>query len=172
MTSICICFRQSESHSVMSNPLRPHGLYSPWNFPGQNTGMGSLSLLQGIFPTQGLNPGLPCCRWILHQLSHWGSPVSNKHTWNPDLTSDDYFLLYVFISLFLPSLKFTLLNSTILHVKISRGKENTDLWCSFLKTTCPDLSLQIFQVLNLFCFQMIIFWWILSWILLKIGEIL
>ena len=36
--------------------LQPHGLYSPWNSPGQNTGVGSLSLLQGIFPTQGLNP--------------------------------------------------------------------------------------------------------------------
>ena len=50
--------------------LRPHGLYSPWNSPGQNTGLGSLSLLQGIFPTQGLNPGLPHCRWILCQLSN------------------------------------------------------------------------------------------------------
>ena len=37
----------------------PHGLYSPWNSPGQNTGVGGLSLLQGIFPTQGSNPGLP-----------------------------------------------------------------------------------------------------------------
>ena len=47
-----------------------HGLYSPWNSPGQNTGVGSLFLLQGSFPTQGLNPGLPHCRWILYQLSH------------------------------------------------------------------------------------------------------
>ena len=43
----------SESHSVVSNSLWPHGLYSPWNSPGQNTGVGSHSLLQGIFPTQG-----------------------------------------------------------------------------------------------------------------------
>ena len=57
----------------MSSSLRPHGIYSPWNFPGQNTGVGSLSLLQGIFPTQGLNPGLPHCRQILYQLSHKGS---------------------------------------------------------------------------------------------------
>ena len=48
----------SESFSVMFDSLRPHGLYSPWNSPGQNTGMGSLSLLQEIFPTQGSNPGL------------------------------------------------------------------------------------------------------------------
>ena len=44
--------------------------------PGKNTGVGSRSLLQGIFPTQGLNPGLPYCRWILYQLSHQGSPLS------------------------------------------------------------------------------------------------
>ena len=49
-------------------------IYSSWNSPGQNTGVGSLSLLQGIFPTQGLNPGLPHCRQILYQLSHKGSP--------------------------------------------------------------------------------------------------
>ena len=51
-----------------------HGLYSSWNSPGQNTGVGSLSFLQGIFPTQGLNPGLTHCRQILYQLSHKGSP--------------------------------------------------------------------------------------------------
>ena len=54
--------------------LRPHGLCSPWNSPGQNTGVGSLSLLQGIFPTKGLNPGLPHFGWILYQLSHQASP--------------------------------------------------------------------------------------------------
>ena len=46
----------------------------PWNSPGQNTGVGSLFLLQGIFPTQGLKPGLPHCRWTLYQLSNKGSP--------------------------------------------------------------------------------------------------
>ena len=61
-------------HSVVSNSFWPHGLYNPWNSPGQNTGVGSFSLLQGIFPTQGLNPGLPHCRQILYQLSHKGSP--------------------------------------------------------------------------------------------------
>ena len=50
--------------------LGSYGLYSPWNSPGQNTGVGSLSLLQGIFLTQGLNPSLPHCRQILYQLSH------------------------------------------------------------------------------------------------------
>ena len=64
----------NESHSVVSDSLQLHGLYSPWNSPGQNTGVGNLSLLQEIFPTQGLNPGLPHCRQILYQLSHKGSP--------------------------------------------------------------------------------------------------
>ena len=64
----------SENYSVASHCLWPHGLYSPWNSPGQNTGVGSLSLLQGIFPTQGLNPGLLHCRQILYQLRHKGSP--------------------------------------------------------------------------------------------------
>ena len=69
----------SESRSVVSDSLRPHGLFfSPWNSPGQNTGVGSLSLLQGIFPTQGSNPGLPHCRQILYQLSH-REAHSEKH---------------------------------------------------------------------------------------------
>ena len=49
---------ESESHSVVSNSLQSHGLYSPWDSPVQNTGVCSLSLLQGIFPTQGSNPYL------------------------------------------------------------------------------------------------------------------
>ena len=64
----------SESCAVVSNSFWPHGLYSPWTSPGQNTGVGSLSLLQGIFPTQGPNPGLLHCGQILYQLSHKGSP--------------------------------------------------------------------------------------------------
>ena len=68
---------ESESHSVVSCSLRRHGLCSPWNSPGQNTGVGSHSLLQGIFLTQGLNPGLPHCRRILYQLSHQGTWVQS-----------------------------------------------------------------------------------------------
>ena len=63
---------KSESCSAVSNSLRPHGLYSPWDSPDQNTGVGSLSLPHGIFPTQRSNPGLLHCRWILYQLSHNG----------------------------------------------------------------------------------------------------
>ena len=65
---------ESESRSVVSDSLWPPGLYSPWNSLGQNTGVGSLSLLQGLLPTQGLNPGLPHCKRTLYQLSHKGNP--------------------------------------------------------------------------------------------------
>ena len=58
----------------VSNSLQPYGRYSQWNSPGQNTGVGSLSLLQGIFLTQGLNQGLLHCRRILDQLSYQGGP--------------------------------------------------------------------------------------------------
>ena len=58
----------------MSNSLQLHGLCSPWNSPGQNTGMGNLSFFQGIFQSQGSNPSLPHCRPIVYQLSHKGSP--------------------------------------------------------------------------------------------------
>ena len=60
------------SRSVVSNSLRPRGLQPtrllcPWDAPGKNTGVGCHSLLQGIFPTQGSNPGLSHCRQILEQ---------------------------------------------------------------------------------------------------------
>ena len=69
----CRLRKISKNHSAASDSLWPRGLYSPWNSPGQNTGVGSFSLLQEIFPTQGLNPGLPNCRQSLYQLSHKGS---------------------------------------------------------------------------------------------------
>ena len=82
LTSLWVCLlRQilfrvpqwSESRSVVSDSLRPHGLYGPWNSPGQNTRVDSLSLLQWIFPIQESNWGLLYCRWILCQLSYQGS---------------------------------------------------------------------------------------------------
>ena len=83
MWTVCRCFHRShgkgsevkvkvaESCLTLLRPHGPHGPHgSPWNSPGQNTGVGSLSLLQGIFPTQGSNPGPLHCRRILYQLSH------------------------------------------------------------------------------------------------------
>ena len=57
----------THTHTIQSTEFWPE-------YTGQNNGVGSLSLLQGIFPTQGSNPGLPHCRWIFYQLSHNRSP--------------------------------------------------------------------------------------------------
>ena len=62
--------------------LQPTRLLCPWGSPGKNAGVGSHFLLWGIFLTQGLNPCLLQCRWILYYLSHQGSPrdaVNENH---------------------------------------------------------------------------------------------
>ena len=74
-----LCVRACSTSSVMSNSLKPYGLQPtrllcPWNSPGKDTRVGSHSLLQGIFPTQGSNLGLLHCRQILNHLSYLGSP--------------------------------------------------------------------------------------------------
>ena len=73
---------ESVSCSVASDLLQPHGLQParllcPWDFAGKNTGVSCHILLQRIFLTQGLNPGLPYCRLILYHLSYQGSPLVN-----------------------------------------------------------------------------------------------
>ena len=75
MISCCLARLCCVSHSVMSDSLQPHGLWptrplDPLNSPGKNIGVGCHSLLQGIFPTQGLNPGLLHHRQILYHVSH------------------------------------------------------------------------------------------------------
>ena len=67
------------SCSVVSDSFQHHELYlqgssCSWDSPGKNTGVGCHTLLQGICPSQGSNPGIPHCRWILYHLSHQGSP--------------------------------------------------------------------------------------------------
>ena len=79
MILFCVLLECVYSHSVVSNCLWPHGLYCtrllcPWNSPEENTGVGYYSLLQGMFPTQGLNLSLLLCRQILYHLSHQESP--------------------------------------------------------------------------------------------------
>ena len=77
---LCYIYCESESRSVLSDSLRPHGLYSPWTSPGQKTGVGSLSLLQRVFLTQESKQGLLCCRRILYQLSYKRSPRIFYHS--------------------------------------------------------------------------------------------
>ena len=82
-------------------------LYSPWDSPGKNTGVGSLSLLQGIFPTQRSNQGFPHCRQIFYQLNHQGSlrilewvayPFSRGSSWPSNPTRVSFIAGGFFIS--------------------------------------------------------------------------
>ena len=80
-TSLSLSLATNQSKWVevaQSCPTLCDPIDCPWNSLGQNTGVGSLSLLQGIFPTQGSKRGLPHCRWILYQLSHKGSPINQN----------------------------------------------------------------------------------------------
>ena len=73
----CVCAKSLQSYPTLCNPIN-YGLQGSsvhGDSPGKNTGVGCHALLQGIFLTQGLNPGLPHCRWILYRLSHQGSPT-------------------------------------------------------------------------------------------------
>ena len=108
--------KKSESHSVICDSLQPRGLYSLWNSPGQNPREGGLSLFQGIFPTQGLNPGLLHCGRILYQLSHKGNTVPNwvrnktflkyNHRYQYIIPRELIILVFSFQALFL-NIKFT-----------------------------------------------------------------
>ena len=77
-TSTALCL-VAQLRPTLLNPTdhSPPGFSVPGASPGKNTGVGRHALLQGIFPTQGSNPGLPPCRWILYRLSHQGSPLYN-----------------------------------------------------------------------------------------------
>ena len=87
--TICTLKSKSAIHSVLSDSLQPQELQParplcPWDSPGKNTGVSCHSFLQGIFLTQGLNPGLLHCRQILyHQSSEERNPlhdiVCRKH---------------------------------------------------------------------------------------------
>jgi len=85
ITGFYIFESESESHSVVFHSLRPYGLYTPWNSLGQNTGMGSTSLLQGVFPTQGSNPclynSLITELWALESDCLDSNPVSTVWFW-------------------------------------------------------------------------------------------
>ena len=73
----CCCFLVAQLCLTLLWPcgLQPTRLNHPWNFPGKNTGMGCHFLLQGIFPTQGLNPCLLCWQAYSLPLSHHKSPT-------------------------------------------------------------------------------------------------
>ena len=90
----------SQSCPTLCDPMDTR-LPHPWDFLGKSTGLGCHFLLQGIFPTQGLNPGLPHCRQTLYRLSHWATwkaPALGLFSvkWNFNI----YFQRFFFCSIF------------------------------------------------------------------------
>ena len=81
MSEMCCVCLAAQSCLTLWDPMdcSPPGSSVHGDSPGKNIGVGCHALLQGIFPTQGLNPGLPHCRRILYQLSHKGSPTYSRH---------------------------------------------------------------------------------------------
>ena len=100
----------------------PHGFSVLGGSPGKNTGVGCHALLQGIFPTQGLNPGLLHCRQILYHLSHQGSPRFLK------MNSKQWLIYIEFLSA-LPRL---------IIITVMRKRSNQ----SILKEISPEYSLE------------------------------
>ena len=113
-TCMCCCCLVAKSCPTPCNPINCSTPGFPVLYylsPGQNTGVGSLSLLQGIFPTQGSIPGLPHCRQILYHLSHQGGPRilewvaypfssgtswprnRTRVSWSVELSAKPYYLL-------------------------------------------------------------------------------
>ena len=109
---------KSESHSGVSDSLWLHGLYSPWNSPGHNTGVGSLSLFQGIFPTQESNWVLLHCKQILYQLITFTITTPQIHA--SIIAHLDYYnhLFTGYLLLFLPLSKTFLLRYKLGHVML------------------------------------------------------
>ena len=148
--------------AVMSDSLRPHGLYSPWNSLGQNTEMGSLSFLQGTFPIQGSNSGLPHCRWIVYQLSH-KCMVGIYENLKSIISSFRESLMLIFCFVGIYSIQPTSIGH-LLCTKQSPGNTQWSLFVSqfintyfyfnyfFSKLTCLMIYLQSY---HLFCQQVI-----------------
>ena len=113
---------------TVSNSLWLHGLYSLWNSSGQNTGEGSLSLLQVIFPIQGSNPSLPHCRWILYHLSHKGSFPKLKMVLRSIIQSLETNTAVVFLE-----------ELSSLYQLLGRYLSNTKVWITILQFI-SDLS--------------------------------
>ena len=93
LNTLTLLFLVAQSCLTLCIPMdcRPPGSSVHGDFPGKNTGVGCHALLQGIFPTQGLNPSLPHCRQILYSLSHQGSPNTPTRRANFEKTDSTKF---------------------------------------------------------------------------------
>ena len=117
--------RVAQSCLTLCNPTR---LLHPWNSSGKNAGVGNHSLLQGIFPSQGLNPGLLRCRQILYQLRHQGSPSSIQYLLGTIGTFDNLLLISYYKCLLLISSFRVSHNSGLLLLKLLAKFHSTPLF--------------------------------------------
>ena len=139
---IWIWRKVTQSRPTLCNPMN----CSLWNSPGQNTGVGSLSLLQGIFPTQGLNPGLLHNRQILYQLSHKGSPCIYIPLHNTVgslfwlIFTNVNFTISIFLIVICPLSRF--LNVFLFSCKVmSNSLQSHEL--QYTRLPCPSLSFRV-----------------------------
>ena len=102
-----------------------YGVYSPWNSLGWNTGVGGLSLFQGIFPTQGSDQDLLHCRWILYQLSCQGSWYTNSEKSEREIKE---------------SITFTIATKRIKYLGINLSKETKELYMKNYKTLMKEIK--------------------------------
>ena len=125
------CLKWSESRSVVSDSLRPHGLFSPWNSPGQNTGVGSLSLLQRIFPGDGTQvshiAGRFFSSWAIREAQ--GNMGNQQRNTEVRLQKRSFYCLFSLLFLFFLFLMHTLYWSIFQYMwgfpDSSVGKEST-----------------------------------------------
>ena len=92
----CVHTKSLQLCPTPCHPMDHSLLLCPWDFSGKNTGVGCHALLQGIFLTQGLNPGLLHCRRILYHLSHLGSPSNNYLTIIHHENSTEFYLMEIY----------------------------------------------------------------------------
>ena len=109
--------------------------------------MGSLSLLQGIFPTQGSNPVLPHCRQILYQLSHKGSPhlserVIKRKYLNLKLSNDDLSIILAQVAITNNQRPGGLNNRNLFLIVLEAGKSKIKVWQGGFHSEASSLGLQ------------------------------
>ena len=117
--SVTVKVKVTQSCLTLCNPT---DIYSQWNSPGQNTGVGSRSLLQGIFPTQGSNPVLPHCREILYQLSYQGGQNCSKQYY---LNLDYFHLQLSYLVIYVMQI----FSSNINYLYERQRIDAFELWC-------------------------------------------
>ena len=115
-----MCLVVQSCPTLLTHRLQPARLLCPWRSSGKNTGVGSHSLCQRIFPTQGLNPGLLHCRQILYHLRHQGSPLTlNPFSFFYTLLNIVFHPLY--FSFPVHSIFFFTLSFSFIHLNLSQS---------------------------------------------------